>query len=203
MDFWNSLITEKSWNILKNLKKEDFRFIIIGGWAVYLWTRQHKSKDIDIIIPSFNELEKINKRYYLNKNDNLKKYEIKIDNIDIDIYLPYFSKFTLPFETILKDTTKIDSFEVVQPEILLILKQGAEEDRRESIKGEKDRIDIMSILCYTGIDFGKYRGLLKKNKLDRYSKRLKIIISEFKNLKHLNLNAKDYSKIKKELLNKL
>jgi len=61
----------------------------------------------------------------------------------------------------------------------------------------------MTILCYTGINFDRYRELLKENKLDKYSKRLKMIISEFNNLKHLNLNAKSYSKIKKELLNKL
>jgi len=73
---------------MQDLKKEKFRFIVIGGWAIYLWTGQHKSKDVDIIIPDFKELESLNKRYILKKNDRLKKYEIKIEEIDIDIYLP-------------------------------------------------------------------------------------------------------------------
>ncbi|MEK6868552.1 MAG: hypothetical protein AABX98_07040 [Nanoarchaeota archaeon] len=56
MEFWNSLLTEKSWKILQDLKKEKFRFIVIGGWAAYLWTQQHKSKDIDIILPELKDL---------------------------------------------------------------------------------------------------------------------------------------------------
>jgi len=48
-EFWNSLLTEKSWEILQELRK-DYNFILIGGWAVYLLTKQKKSKDIDIVI---------------------------------------------------------------------------------------------------------------------------------------------------------
>ena len=43
MEFWNSLLTQKSWELLQKLSKEKFRFILIGGWAAYLWTKQHKS----------------------------------------------------------------------------------------------------------------------------------------------------------------
>ena len=53
MQYWNNLITEKSWNILQELKiRKDFNFILIGGWAVYLFAKTHKSKDIDIIVVS-------------------------------------------------------------------------------------------------------------------------------------------------------
>ena len=50
MEFWNSLLTEKSWKIMQSLKKEKFRFIIIGGWGAYLWTKEHKARDINMII---------------------------------------------------------------------------------------------------------------------------------------------------------
>ena len=70
-DFWNSLLTEKSWNILQELKKEK-KFILIGGWATYLLTEQQKSKDIDIVV-SIEQLQKF-KHNELNKNDKLKKY---------------------------------------------------------------------------------------------------------------------------------
>src|SRR3989338_10282386 len=100
MEFWNSLLTEKSWRIMQELKKEGFKFIVIGGWAAYLWTKQHKSKDIDIILPDWKNLETIKQKYELSKNDNLKKYEIKLDEFDIDIYIPYYSKLTLPIEDI-------------------------------------------------------------------------------------------------------
>ena len=203
MEFWNSLLTEKSWKIMQELKKDNFRFIVIGGWATYLWTKQHKSKDIDVIIPDWENLALLKEKYTLVKNDHLKKYEVKFEELDLDIYLPYYSKLALPIESIRNETTKIESFEVVLPEILLILKQGAELDRKESIKGQKDRIDIMTLLCFTEINFNKYRELLKKNKLEKYRERLKEIISTFKDIKHLNLNLMKFAKIKKELMKKI
>lgn len=202
MEFWNSLLTEKSWKIMQDLKKENFRFIIIGGWAAYLWTKQHKSKDIDVIISDFHNLEILKQKYNLTKNDDLRKYQIKIEEIDIDIYIPYYSKIALPIEDVLKLTTKIENFEVVIPEALLILKQGAELDRRDSVKGQKDRIDIMTLLCYTEINFQKYYDIITKYKLNNYRTRLKEIIMSFKDIKHLNLNVNAYSKIKKDIIQK-
>ena len=55
MDFWNDTLTEKSWNIMVGLK--GFDFIVIGGWAAYLWTKMHKSKDVDIVIKNFEDLD--------------------------------------------------------------------------------------------------------------------------------------------------
>ncbi|MEW6063450.1 MAG: hypothetical protein AB1571_03740 [Nanoarchaeota archaeon] len=203
MEFWNSLLTEKSWKIMQGLRKEGFRFIVIGGWAAYLWTKQHKSRGIDIIIPDFKSLEVLKKKYDLRKNDNLKKYEIKIDEIDVDIYIPYYSRTTLPIQELINETTNVEGFEVIKPEILLILKQGAEFDRKDSIKGQKDRIDIMTLLCYVEINFKKYKDILIKYKLEKYKQRLKEIINSFRDLKHLNLNIIDYIKIKKRLVRDL
>ncbi len=203
MEFWNSLLTEKSWNKLQDLKKMGFKFIVIGGWAAYLYTKQHKSKDIDIIVPDFDSLGLLKKEYGLVKNDNLKKYEIKMGEIDIDIYSPYYSKLTIPLEDVLHETKNVLGFEVVSPEILLILKQGAELDRRDSVKGQKDRIDIVTLLCYAELNFDKYLGLLKRYKLEYFFRRLKEIIKTFKDIKHLNLNDKEYSRIKNKILKEL
>ena len=200
MEFWNSLLTEKSWNILQDLKKK-FDFVLIGGWANYLWTKTHKSKDIDIII-DLKTLYILKENYRLIKNDRLKKYEIKIDDIDIDIYVPHYSKLSLPVEFIQKNVTVVEGFKVIIPEVLLILKQGAELNRGYSIKGQKDRIDIMTLLFYSDIDFKKYKEILKIYHLD-YLNELKRIIKIFKDLKHLNANVKDFKKKKGEILKKL
>ena len=48
-EFYHELITEKSFKILQDLRKK-IKFILIGGWAVFLYARTLKSKDIDIII---------------------------------------------------------------------------------------------------------------------------------------------------------
>ena len=200
MEFWNSLLTKKSWEVLQQLKKANFRFLVIGGWAAYLWTKQHKSKDVDIVIPEINDLSLLKEKYLLIKNDPLKKYEVKFGEIDVDIYLPYYSQLPLPFKIIAENSTKIESFEIVSPEVLLILKQGAELDRGESIKGQKDRIDILSLLCYAPVNFSRYRSLLVEQNLEHYRVRLKVIIKNFREVEHLNLNLPQYAKIKKRLL---
>ena len=100
MEFWSSILTEKSWNLLKKLSKDKFRFILIGGWAAYLWTGLHKSKDIDIVIYDFKDLEYLKENYDLRKNDSLKKYEIKFDEIDVDVYVIHYSKLTLDIKDI-------------------------------------------------------------------------------------------------------
>ena len=122
MEFWNSLLTEKSWNYLQQLAKKKFHFVLIGGWAAYLWTKLHKSKDIDIVLKNVADLEAIKKEYVLNKNDNLKKYEIKFEEIDVGVYVPYFSKLAIPVEDIPTYATKVENISVVMPEILLLLK---------------------------------------------------------------------------------
>lgn len=195
-------MTEKSWNILQDLTKKPFKFALIGGWAVYLWTNLHKSKDIDIII-DINNLAYLKENYNLIKNDNLKKYEIKFQEIDLDIYTSYFSKLSMPVEDIIKYTTKIQNMEVVIPEILLILKQAAEMSRRYSVKGGKDRIDIMTLMLFADIDFNKYNSFLKKYDLSNYYDRLKEIINTFKDIGYLNLNPREFKLKKAEILKKL
>ena len=201
MDYWNAIITEKSWNLLKELNKK-IKFILIGGWAVYLWTKAHKSKDIDIVV-DFNELEKIKLKYNLKKNDNLKKYEIIIEEIDVDIYVPYYSNLAVSIEDIKKNSVKVENFNVVKPEILLILKQSAEIERQESEKGLKDKIDIMDILLNCNIDFKNYKNKLKEYNLMHYKNRLINIINKFKDLKYLNLNPREFKLKKEKILNGL
>ena len=91
MEFWNDIATQKSWELLKKLNKQ-LHFIVIGGWGVYLWTQAMKSKDIDVLLTRWEDLEEIKKQYEPKKNDRLKKYEIIISDIDVYIYLPHYSE---------------------------------------------------------------------------------------------------------------
>jgi len=203
MDYWNDIITEKSWGILQEIRKLPINFILIGGWANYLWTKTHKSKDIDIVIVNFEDLNFLKKNYDLKKNNNLKKYEIKIESIDIDIYVPYYSKLSIPVEDLAKYSTKVQNFNVVSPEALLILKQGAEIDRGDSIKGKKDRIDIMSLLLSLEINFEKYNEMINKYNLDDFRQRLKKIIMTFNDVEYLDLNIRELKIKKRGILNRL
>ncbi len=194
MEYWNTIVTEKSWNVLQRIKNE-IDFILIGGWAIYLWAKSHKSKDIDIVV-DYKELEKLKLNYNLNKNDILKKYEIKIEDIDIDIYLPFYSKLLL-LGNIKNYVTKVESFRVAKPEVLLILKQSAEIDRSNTEKGMKDRIDIMDLLLKCDINFAEYKRFLEKEKLVNFKKKLIEIVSKFNELKYLDLSPRQF-KLKKE-----
>jgi len=135
----------------------------------------------------------------LSKNDNLKKYEIKDGEVDIDIYVSYFSKLTIAPENLSKYAKRIEGFKVAAPEALIILKQGAYEDRKNSIKGEKDKIDILSLLFFSDINFKDYKSILKKYSLNHYTANMVNLLKNFKDYNSLNLTPRNF-KSKKELI---
>ena len=57
MEFWQNWVIDRSFRVLQELRKK-YKFILIGGWAVYFLTKLLKSKDIDIIV-DFVELERM------------------------------------------------------------------------------------------------------------------------------------------------
>ncbi len=203
-EFWHESLTEESWKKLQGLSKET-ELTVIGGWAVWLWTKQHKSRDIDIIV-DFRELAKLKEKYPMEKNDRLKKYEIKMQGFDIDIYVPFYSKLALPIEELLKEKVKIEGMKTIACEALLVLKQGAEIDRRGTTKGQKDTIDLLTLLIYAPIDFKKYFEVLKKHKKGEFAKELVGEITRFNpndSEKYLGVNFKEFSKKKKGLLEQI
>ena len=198
MEFWNDEITDKSWNKLVELKKE-INFVLIGGWAVYLYTKLHKSKDIDIVI-DYSSLRQLQVNYILNKNERLKKYEIKMnDGFDIDIYVPNYSRLAIPIKDIISTSTMREGFNVPKPEVLVLLKLSAFINREQSIKGSKDSIDILGLLFYADIDFKLLKNLIKEYKLESYSRTLLKVLDNFDIFLagYLNLNKNSFSKFKK------
>jgi len=199
MEFWNEVIIDKSWDLLQNLRK-NIDFILIGGWAVYLLTKAFKSKDIDIIV-DFENLSKL-KELGIRKNDKLKKYETDIEGTDIDIYVSYYSKFVLPTEDIIKETVNVEGFKLPKSEILLILKQQAEISRKNVVKGQKDRTDILALLLNKKINFSVYKKTLEKFGIKDYFRHLKKIVSSAnKEFEYLGItNPREIKKIKQRIL---
>lgn len=196
-EFWNSLITEKSWKLLQDIKGK-FDFILIGGWAIYLLAKQQKSKDIDIVV-SISELQKF-KPEGLAKNDKLKKYEIKKEEIDIDIYVEHYSRLAIPVEDIKNYIFEIGGFKTASPELMIILKQQAYNERKNSIKGEKDLIDIMSLLLFSNPNMEKYFLIANKYGLNSFSIELKSLIKNFKDYSKLGLNQIQFRKLKEKTI---
>ena len=199
MEYYKNLITEKSFTLLQKLRRE-YDFILIGGWAVFLYTQALKSKDIDVIV-GYEVLEKMREKFTVIKNGRLKKYEINLEEIDVDIYVPFYSDLGIPVEEVQKHTRNIEGFLVPRPEILLILKQRAYLERQGSAKGEKDKIDILGMLQGVDLDFVFYKKILSKFDLIDYAKNLKHILQRTTAIPELNLNEFKTAKFKKKVLN--
>lgn len=200
-EFYHAIITEKSFKILQELKQK-FNFILIGGWAIFLYSKTLKSKDIDIII-DYKELAKFKKEFQIYKNERLKKYEIKTGQTDIDIYLPFFSCLGIPAEEINNHTQFIEGFIVPIPEILLVLKTFAYQDRKAATKGRKDIIDIFGLIDSQKINWQKYKKLVKKYHLNEINQELKNLISAQRAIPELNLLNHKIAKLKKQTLEQL
>ena len=198
MEFWNSDITEESWNKLQEMRKS-FDFILIGGWAIYVYTKMHKSKDIDIIV-DYDVHRSLGSLGKVQKNDRLHKYEIKSERFDIDVYLPGYSKLALPPEEIFKDLNRrVEGFRVPTPEALMVLKLGAAKERLKSIKGEKDAIDILSMLFFSDFNPELFKKIVEKNRGNEYVRLLLSILrsADRREISYLNLNEKTFSGLKK------
>lgn len=201
MEYYHNLITDKSFQTLQNLKRK-YQFILIGGWAIFLYTQALKSKDIDIIV-DYKDLEKLKNDFSVFKNERLKKYEIKIEEIDVDVYLPFYSQIGLPVEEIKKYTQSQKGFIVPWPEILLILKIFVFKQRETSAKGGKDLLDIFSLLKNDLIDWSKYQKIISDYNLKSLNADLKNLIKSAKPLTELNLNEQAVAKLKKKILQEL
>ena len=200
-NFWHNSITERSFFALQELRR-DFDFVVIGGWAVYFYTKSLKSKDIDLAC-SFETLGKLRERFDLIKNERLRKYELKGDGFDIDIYVPHYSELGLPLEDILLNYEIIDGFKVPQKEFLLIMKIFTYKERKGNIKGEKDKIDIFSILNFTEIDWTIAKNIIEKNNLLFAREELLEIIKSTNEIAELGLNVKKTADLKRKITREL
>ena len=202
-EFWSDLVTRKSWEELVSLSRE-YKFIVIGGWAAYLWAGMHKSKDIDIVI-DYDTLNLLRAKFPLEKNDRLKKYEIKMGEFDIDIYLPGYSRLSFPVEHLKEYSQKVQGMLAPCPEALIILKQGAEIERRGSAKGKKDLIDILTILLHSGFSLKKYREILSRFSLEKFEEELEREIRLFsqRDLEYLGMNLNEFAKWKRNFLSEM
>jgi len=204
MDFWNDEITEKSWERLIELENK-YNFVLIGGWAVYLYTGHNRSKDIDIVT-DYGTLWSLKATYGLIKNERLNKYEIKfIEGVDVDIYVPNYSKLVVPIKDILNLTTSKEGFILPEPEILLILKIPAFIARQNGIKGRKDAIDITGLVFFGDCSFNFFKELTLKYDLPDYPRVLLSIIENFDRslIKYLDMNENEFAKIRKKYIEEI
>ncbi|MFH1840987.1 MAG: hypothetical protein ABH807_02425 [Candidatus Shapirobacteria bacterium] len=196
MRFYHDLITQKSFAELKQLQKTA-DFILIGGWAVYFYTHQLKSKDIDIIL-NYDQLSKLAAHYALTKNERLQKYEARKDEVQIDLYLPHYSDLGIPVEELLKHTAGIEGFVLLQANYLATLKIHTFNQRRLNPKGRKDFLDLVSLLASPWPEIKQIKTILAQYKIDH-----KLFLAALKTttqIPELNLNPHQLSRLKNQFL---
>lgn len=198
--YWHDLVTRRSWEVLTRLASAH-RFVLIGGWAIYLYARTLKSKDIDIVV-SYDQLGRLQESFPLSRNERLRKYEAKDGEVDIDIYTPHYSNPGMPAEAVLLETRTLEGFTVPSPEALLLLKQNAYAQRAGSAKGEKDRIDVVSLLISSELDWDRYRELAARHRPGSPSE-LKDLLAGLRQVPELGLLAHAASTLKPAWLERL
>ena len=199
--YYQDLITEKSWQFLQELKKT-VAFVLIGGWAVYLYTNRLKSKDIDIIV-DYDTLVKLKKLGALTKNQRLLKYELKEEAVSVDIYLPYYSVIGLPVEAVIQYTTDLGGFVVLQKEMLIITKLAAYAERKASTKGQKDKLDVLALLFLTDFDYDALAKIVTTHHKKILIDTLLTILQTSYEAPELGLARHQFAKLKKRALTAL
>ncbi|MEM4071788.1 MAG: hypothetical protein QXL63_00385, partial [Candidatus Micrarchaeaceae archaeon] len=136
-------------------------FVLIGGWAVFMYTRQQMSLDLDIAI-GYESLEYFRK-YGIKDYKNISiKYSV-IDGTYVDLFIEDFSDRELPFpvRVILNNYTTIEGIKVVNKELLLLLKLWGYL-RADQQKIRKDILDVLALLLYGDIDLEKFKNYIEE-----------------------------------------
>lgn len=198
MQFYNDFITQESFAYLQKMRKI-YKFILIGGWAVYLYSKSLKSKDIDIIV-DYEVLAKMKEMDEVFKNERLKKYEINTGHFDVDIYVPHYSDLGIKAEEIGNFVTNKEGFDVPALEVLFLMKLFAWHNRRGSAKGQKDELDILSLAILPEFDWKKYLELISKFSFSRFNEEFIALLKNTRGIKELGVNEQGMSKVRKSIM---
>jgi len=163
--FWNREATERSLRLLGSLASRS-DFVLIGGWAVYLYVGAQKSQDIDIVI-GYDGLNYF-RQFGISEYPRSKiKYSV-VEGVVIDLFVEEFIDPDMPFPSsiVLNNYVRIQNIKVVDRNILLLLKLWGYFSADET-KHRKDIIDVVSLLFYGDIDLGKVNEYVEKYKIGR------------------------------------
>ena len=134
--------------------------ILIGGWATFVRVGGEISLDIDLITSqeSRHKLEQLMTDLSPSNNHQGRKLRATIDNVHLDIYLPYESqlggKLRLKVEVLAEypDELSFAKWTLLRLEAHIATKMAALLDRHFSEKGQKDAREILALLKLEGVD---------------------------------------------------
>jgi hypothetical protein len=134
--------------------------ILIGGWATFVRVGGEISRDIDLITSqeSRHKLEELLTDLSPSNNHQGRKLRATIDDVHLDIYLPYESqlgaKLRLKVEVLAEypDKLSFEKWTLLRLEAHIATKIAALLDRHFSEKGQKDAREILALLKLEGVD---------------------------------------------------
>ena len=130
----------------------------------------------------------------------MRKYEARKEEAEIDIYVPFYSSPGLPAEDLKKFSTSFEGFEVVEKEILAILKQKALMERKNTVKGRKDLADLISLFQLGEFNWQRYKRVTAEYSLEEYLRVTREIVEKTRKIDELDLNVHQMAKLKKRIL---
>jgi hypothetical protein len=164
-EFYSSALTQKSRNVLQKIAGEMQDFVLIGGWAVNFYVRVQKSTDIDLVIGA-DKLAYF-KKYGIEKHKGLDMYFAVVDGVTVDLIVEGISKdiLTIPIDKILSSYITVEGIRAAPKSILLLLKMCGYFSSDPS-KIDKDIIDVVSLLFYSGVNLEEVNTLIKEYHID-------------------------------------
>ena len=134
--------------------------ILIGGWATFVRVGGEISLDIDFITSqeSRHKLEQLLTDLSPSNNHQGRKLRATIDDVHLDIYLPYESQLggalRLKVEVLAEypDELSFEKWTLLRLEAHIATKMAALLDRHFSEKGQKDAREILALLKLEGVD---------------------------------------------------
>ncbi len=166
-----------SLEMLNRLRTLGIPSVVIGGWAVYLLTRYHMSRDVDLIMEQ-RDLWKLRSLVIseggTEKAPGLARYGYRLGQVDLDVYTEEKGELVpSPAEILTRRRfVDIEGFHVVEPEILLILKLRAAVERSGGLKGFKDRCDVLALVGGGIVDLDRFAAECRRLGQVEYISRL-------------------------------
>lgn len=142
------------WKVARAVAKlSDGEIVFIGGIATYLHVQRRPktglpleaTHDVDASISAVAS-SSLRDRYEFTENPRLHKVQIRVEDIDVDLYPQHIGRLRFSYADLAPYTQRYRGFKIAAIPHLLLLKIDAIKDRGSSKKGAKDRRDVAKLL---------------------------------------------------------
>lgn len=142
------------WKVARAVAElSDGEIVFIGGIATYLHVQRRPkaglpleaTHDVDASISAVAS-SSLRDRYEFTENPRLHKVQIRVDNIDVDLYPQHIGHLRFSYADLAPYAQRFRGFKIAAIPHILLLKLEAIKSRGSSSKGAKDRRDVAKLL---------------------------------------------------------